>query len=150
MNPEVCFQLLNWGALPFWSLLVFAPRWRWTQRLVHTALVPLVFGGAYLASLFTIEHGALTDIHAAVSLLSKPWAVVVIWAHAVSLDLFTGAWLARDARRQGIRHLYVVPCLVGTLMYGPAGLVAYLLIRALLRRKLELEEHGAASPAVAG
>lgn len=140
MNPEICFQLLNWGVLPFWSLLVLAPRWRWTQRLVHSAFVPLLFGVAYVASLFAIEHGALTSVQAVSALLSTPWGVVVIWAHAVTLDLFAGAWLARDARRLGLHHAYVVPCLIGTLMYGPAGVVGYLVLRAALRRRFSLDE----------
>ncbi len=38
----------------------------------------------------------------------------------------------RDAQRQGIHHLLVIPCLLATLMAGPAGLALYWLLRVLV------------------
>ena len=55
-------------------------------------------------------------------------------------DLFVGAWEARDAKRQGIPHLALVPCLLATLMFGPAGLLAYLALRGVMRRTETLAE----------
>jgi len=46
----------------------------------------------------------------------------------------------RDAQREKIHHLLVVPCLALTLMFGPLGLIAYLSLRAVVRRRLWIEE----------
>jgi hypothetical protein len=51
-----------------------------------------------------------------------------------------GAWIVRDARRQRIDHRLTVPILFATLMAGPVGLAAYLLLRAGLTRRTGLDE----------
>ena len=43
-----------------------------------------------------------------------------------------------DAHKRGIPHLYVVPCLLLTFMFGPTGLLAYFLARAVTRSKRKL------------
>ncbi len=57
-------------------------------------------------------------------------ALLAGWVHHLALDLFIGAFEVRDARRLGIPHLLVVPCLVLTFLPGPIGLLAYLGLRA--------------------
>jgi hypothetical protein len=54
-----------------------------------------------------------------------------------------GAWEARDARRHGIAHWLVVPCLLLTLFAGPLGLAAYLALRWFRVRVMALEERAA-------
>jgi hypothetical protein len=55
-------------------------------------------------------------------------------------DLFVGAWIGRDAIRHQIPHLIVIPCLIGAFMFGPVGLLLYVLLRFMLRKKLLLQE----------
>jgi hypothetical protein len=40
----------------------------------------------------------------------------------------------RDSRQRGIAHGWILPILFLTFMFGPAGWVSYLALRALLRR----------------
>jgi Domain of unknown function (DUF4281) len=40
-------------------------------------------------------------------------------------------WETRDAARRGVPHWMVIPCLLLTFMFGPAGWLAYLGVRAL-------------------
>ena len=49
--------------------------------------------------------------------------------HYLAFDLFVGSWEVSDARKRGVHHLLVIPCLLATFMAGPAGLVLYLLVR---------------------
>ena len=126
MKPEIVFAIVNFGVLPVWALLVFAPGWRWTQRIVHTALVPAVLTTMYLVMLLSAsapEGAGGHSLEAVMVMFSAPWLVVVCWIHYLVFDLFVGAWEARDARRRGIPHLAVVPCLLLTLFVGPAGLL---------------------------
>ena len=51
------------------------------------------------------------------------------WAHYLAFDLFIGGWEVRDAQRHGIPHLLVVPALVLTFLFGPAGWLLYMGIR---------------------
>jgi hypothetical protein len=51
--------------------------------------------------------------------------------HYLAFDLFVGGWEVRDAQERGIRHLLVVPALVLTFLFGPAGWLLYVATRAL-------------------
>ena len=151
MWPTI-FTGCTYGVLPFWLLLVFAPHWRGTQWLVHSALVPLAGVGWYALGLFTdftLEGDALTTLAGVQAALTRPHVAVAAWIHYLIFDLFIGAWQARDAQREGIPHWAVVPCLALTLFAGPIGLALYLGIRLGRRRRWSTREHtpGAGTPA---
>jgi len=149
MDASTLFLICNTAVLPFWALLVFAPGWEWTRRLVHSALVPAALSCVYAAALAIAEtppdanFGSLAGVMA---LFSVPEAVLAGWVHYLVFDLFVGAWEVRDARRCGIPHLAIVPAVLLTLGLGPLGLTLYLAIRASLRRTGSLvEEVGVAA-----
>jgi hypothetical protein len=58
------------------------------------------------------------------------------WVHYLAFDLFVGAWAVRTARAEGIAHWMVLPCLVLTFLFGPAGLLAFAILRFTLTRKV--------------
>jgi len=49
----------------------------------------------------------------------------------------------RDARRRGIPHLWLLPCLFFTLMPGPIGLLLYALLRRARTGVVTLDETSA-------
>lgn len=138
------FLLANYGVLPAWLLLAVAPRSPWTRRLVHSLAPSLLLGAAYAVLLFTDMGGegdaSMFTLRGVMAIFDKPQTVVAAWIHYLVFDLFVGAWQARDAHRLGIPHLWVVPCLVGTLLFGPVGLVAYLLLRLAKGHGASLDE----------
>jgi len=141
MIPEKVFSLCGALVLPCWLLLVFLPRWRWTQRLA-TFVVPLLIAGVYVWMLATAPHvdgAGFNSIAQVRALFSVDRALVAGWIHYLAFDLFIGAWEVRDARRLKINHLFVVPCLALTFLFGPLGLGLYLLLRAGLRRRFGID-----------
>lgn len=133
MTPEQVFLIATYGVMPFWLLLALAPKWRWTQTLVHSALVPVLIGIAYsyyaLTGPFFSGEGGFGSLPDLMVLFRSPEAVLAGWLHYLVFDLFVGAWEVRDAERRGMNHWLVVPCLVFTLMLGPTGLLLYLVLR---------------------
>ena len=124
--------------LPCWLLLLFAPAWRWSQRLA-TFVAPLLLAVAYVYLLLTAQTppGAGFNSLAQVALLfSARQALLAGWLHYLAFDLFTGAWEARDAVQLGMSQWLVLPCLVLTFLFGPFGLACYLLLRLGLRRRI--------------
>jgi hypothetical protein len=144
VDPHVAFLVANFGIVPFWCLLVLAPRWKWTRRIVLTAPLFLALAAVYALLLFTDvtgdERSHMMSLDGVMAIFDRPQVVVAAWIHYLVFDLFIGAWEVRDAERRGIRHLYVVPCLVGTLVFGPVGLAAYLVLRIASGRGASLEE----------
>ena len=61
--------------------------------------------------------------------------------HYLAFDLFIGCWVVRDARRHDISIVLIIPALVLTFMFGPVGLLAYLLIRFVRTRSVVLDDH---------
>jgi len=145
MDPALIFSIANAAVMPFWLLLIVAPGWIWTQRLVHSALVPAALGLLYIGVMFTgspPEGGGFGSLEGVMALFTSPEAVLGGWVHYLVFDLFVGAWEARDARRNGIHPAAVAPCLILTLMLGPAGLLTYLALRGALRGTWTLAETG--------
>lgn len=144
LTPDLVFSVCNLAVMPFWLLLAVAPRWAGTQRAVHAIWFPIVLGLVYLTA-FASSPGApegagFGSLRGVMLLFTIPEVVVAGWVHYLVFDLFVGAWIVRDAQRRGVPHLAVVPCLVGTLMLGPVGLLAYLTLRLGMRRETSLVE----------
>jgi hypothetical protein len=148
MRAETLFQIVNLGVMPAWLLLIFLPRWRWTQRIVHSVSILAVLGvihlGTALAADFP-EGASGLSLQGAMLMFTDPMGMVACWVHYLAFDLFVGAWEVRDAQRHKIPHLAVVPCLVLTNMLGPTGFLLYLVLRAALRGKFTLDEGPAAA-----
>jgi len=121
-----------------------APAWRWTDRIVHAVYIPALLAVAYGFLLFAGQgpKDATFSSLAGVTALfrSSPAIILACWTHYLVFDLFVGAWVARDARRLGVRHVFVVPSLVLTLLVGPLGLLSWLVIRVAARKRLSLVE----------
>ena len=137
MTAERLFSALNLMAVAAWLPLVFLPRVRWTARLLPVAM-PSVLAVVYVvlvAATLTRSEGGFSSLAGVRTLFDDPWALLAGWTHYLAFDLFMGGWEVRDAQRRGIPHLLVVPALVLTFLFGPAGLLLYLAIRWFAPRR---------------
>jgi hypothetical protein len=135
MTAEQLFSILNLVTMAAWLLLIFLPRLRWTAVVVPV-LVPSSLAVVYVilvAATFMRSGGGFSSLAGVRALFENPWMLLAGWTHYLAFDLFIGGWEVRDAQRRGIPHLLVVPSLILTFLFGPAGLLLYLLIS--LRRE---------------
>ena len=133
MTPEQCFSVLNLVALVAWILLVVLPRQRWIGEVVAGVAVPVMLAGAYIvliAANLRGSSGGFSRLADVALLFSNPWLLLAGWTHYLSFDLLVGAWEVRDARSRGIKHWLVVPCLILTFLFGPAGWLLYMAMRS--------------------
>ena len=144
MRPETIFLICNYGILGFWLLLAVAPKWRPTQTIVHSAIVPVVLATVYAILIVTDrpgpQNGNFFSLDGVMRIFTSPQTVVAAWIHYLVGDLFLGAWEVRDAQRIGIPHWAVLPSLFLTLMFGPVGLASYLVMRFVWKKRLTLVE----------
>lgn len=144
MSPETIFSVCSTLVLPGWLLLIFLPRWKWTARFIAACLLPLVLALVYVwlvVTNFGGSEGGFGSLAEVALLFRNPRNLLAGWIHYLAFDLFVGSWEVRDAQRHGIRHLFVIPCLVLTFLFGPAGLLLYFLLRYALRRTLFLGDN---------
>lgn len=139
--PELIFTLINALVVPAWVLLILFPNSAWTQKIVHSGLYPLLFGGIYLFYMiyayFNIPanpDASFTSIKGVQTLFSEPVGMLIGWTHYLVFDLFVGAWIGRDSQRRGVNHLAVVPCLLFSFMLGPIGLLLYVVLRRVTKK----------------
>jgi len=133
------FSVANFIALASWVLLAAFPRRRWAE-LVTAGMVPALLASAYVVILATTwgrTPGGFSSLDAVGQLFENPWMRLAGWLHYLAFDLLIGGWIVRDARDRGIRHVWILPVLFLTFMFGPAGWLAYLGVSA--RKKIASE-----------
>lgn len=140
MDLEQIFSLMSGLAVAGWLALAVAPLRR--PALIAAARVI----GAILALAYVIliyrgltatggpEGGGFGSLKAVMILLSTPAAMLPGWIHYLCFDLWVGTWQVEDAPRAGVPHWLLLPILLLTFMFGPAGLFAYLVVRFVLAR----------------
>ena len=141
MELEQIFSMASLLAMAGWLLLIILPKNQIAQ-LLSGIVLPLVLSGGYL--LLIAQHmqgaeggfGSLADVRA---LFANDALLLAGWIHYLAFDLFIGAWEVRDAQRNGLPHLVVIPCLIMTFLLGPIGLLFYVAIRTAKTRALKLE-----------
>lgn len=137
MTYDLLFSLINASVMPAWALLILAPKWSVTDKIVHSMFYPLLLGGVYIVGMVLAymghgaEGGSFTSIEGVRTLFSADVGMVIGWTHFLVFDLFVGAWEARDARLRGFNHWMLIPCLLLTFMLGPIGLFLYVVLRKL-------------------
>ena len=73
--------------------------------------------------------GNFTTLAGVMKLFDSPGRATLGWTHYLAFDLFTGMWIARDADAKGFSRIVQFPFLFLTLMVGPVGLLAWLIVR---------------------
>lgn len=134
------FNIVFYLAAPFWLLMIAAPTWSRTRRIVSSPLIALPAAAVYAVVVIpnlgellpAVANPSPEGIAAA---LSTPAGVAAGWAHFIAFDLFVGRWKYLDARERGVHPLVMAPVLVLTILLGPLGFIAYLGVRALPWRK---------------
>lgn len=132
MDPASLFQLSGPLAITGWLVLVFSPLMPRAAQIISGLMIPAILSLAYIVFILIGWAGApggFDSLANVMLLFDTPIVALAGWVHYLAFDLFIGAWEVRTARREGIPHLLVLPCLILTFLFGPAGLVLFLTIR---------------------
>ncbi|GAC1358758.1 MAG: ABA4-like family protein [Ktedonobacteraceae bacterium] len=133
---SILFSVSSILVLPFWILMIVAPHWRWTKRIMQSPFV--IIAPAFLYILLVLPH--IGEVFPAVvnptlsgiaTLLSTPTGTTIAWVHFLAFDLFVGRWVYLESRERGINAWLMAPILFLTLMLGPLGFLLFLLVRAI-------------------
>ena len=136
-DPDFLFSAASAIAMLSWLALAFSPQGaRWTPRVRQVAgyVVPLLFAAVYVL-LFASKgmgDGGYDSLAAVRRLFAVPELLLAGWLHYLAFDLFVGSWIAERSGELGVPHLLVLPLLALTFMFGPAGMLAFAVVRVLL------------------
>lgn len=137
MSADQVFSLCNLIALAGWILLAVTPRSHWISKLLAGRVIPLVIAGMYLLLVMAHwgeQNGSFNTLGGVAALFSNRWLLLAGWIHYLAFDLFIGSWEMQNAAERNIPHLFVIPCLFLTFMFGPIGLLSYFALREIAGR----------------
>ena len=127
---SLLFEVANLFVLPFWGLMIVAPNWKVTRRVMDSYLpfmalallyLYLVAGSLTPDSIQALSNPKLPDI---ARFLGTEAGAAAGWVHYLVFDLFVGRWIYLEGRRTGV---WTVHSLVLTLFAGPVGLLSHLI-----------------------
>jgi hypothetical protein len=133
MTPDALFQLTGPMAMLGWLTLVLAPLAPRLSDAIATLVIPALLSVGYTALIlvhWSDAPGGFDSLANVMLLFTNPAVALAGWVHYLAFDLFVGAWITRTARAERIPHLLVLPCLVPTFLFGPAGFLGFLALRA--------------------
>lgn len=138
MSPDSIFNIANAIAPVGWIVLLLLPRWRNADQFIIGVIVTL-FALVYAFVLFHhFQFGdaqKFSSLQGVMDLFTHPELVVAGWIHYLAFDLMTGLFISKNARIHGIHHGLVIPCLILTFMFGPTGLLLYLIVRWIVTKQ---------------
>ena len=131
------FKISTFIALIGWIILAVLPTWALGESIVVSIVVALlcfvyvylVFLGRKHDELGHRVKGGFFSLKGIVNLFKTPRIVLAGWIHYLAFDLMVALYIVTDAAHYDISHWLLLPCLFMTLMFGPAGLLLYLLLR---------------------
>lgn len=143
-SPESLFSFCNTFALIGWVILAISPLHSFLKKTVQFGIIPILLCLVYAYLIFAHfgdSEGGFGSLEEVMKLFSDPNVVLAGWVHYLAFDLWVGSWEVGDAKKRGINHLLVIPCLLLTFMFGPVGLVLYFIIRILAKRKIAFDDN---------
>ena len=136
MTPSTLFTLMNILSAAGWILILVISRfWKGADTFL-VCIVVAILAAAY--SYFNFAHigeaggiAGFSTFEGVTKIFSNPWLIDAAWAHIVGIDLVLGMLIKNNAAKHGIAYGVVVIVLLVTIVFGPLGLLLYLLIRWL-------------------
>lgn len=142
MDADFLFKVINIVALIGWGFIILMPHHSSTKNWVQMGFIPVCLALVYLfIAVFNFgdAEGDFSSIKGIRSLFENDYALLAGWVHYLVFDQWVGLWETYNAKKTGIKHLYIIPCLILTLLLGPVGLLSYLLLRSILLKRLHFQ-----------
>ena len=137
------FDFCNTMIAPFWLLMIFMPKWKWTIRIISSHVPVLIFAIVYIIFIIPgiitlLPIVAKPDLGKIVKLLGTEEGTTIAWIHIIAFDLFVGRWIYLYSLRNQLSPWIISPILFLSLMFGPFGYATFITIdRLVLKTKPE-------------
>jgi len=146
IDPATAFSLAGLLAIAGWAGLVvatFVKALRAYAWPAATVVIPALLGVAYVLliqeGMRAADGGGFGSIAEVRALFANDAALAAGWLHYLAFDLFVGAWIAREGPRAAVPGLLLIPCFALTFLFGPAGLLLFLILRMAFNRRANPE-----------
>lgn len=133
---KISFKFFNLIALCGWVVLIGLPFWEaGSTFVVYVAVSSLALIYGYLLYLSFKEKSiagedrpGFLSLRGVVALFQNPTAALAAWVHILAFDLMVGVYIQQEGSQLDISHWLLIPCYILTLIFGPFGLLLFLII----------------------
>ncbi len=147
MTADQIFRVCGMLAMLGWLGLMLTPVWpkrlrETLPRLIFAVAIPAMIAAIYMVLIvmhWAGHPGGFNSLDAVMLLFTDRWLVTAGWIHYLAFDLFIGGWELADSRERGVPHLAMIPLLLLTFLFGPMGLLGYLIVRLLFKKRIVKE-----------
>ncbi len=140
MTPSQVFSFAGAITFPMWILMITIPNWKVTQFLMQKRVIPIILSILYffyvVQEFFSsgmMDFGTLASV---MNIFTKESAVLAGWLHYLAFDLLIGIWMLEQNKNIQISSLVMLPCLLGTFMFGPFGFLLFTIIKTVKTKKI--------------
>ena len=148
VNSENIYFAANWGVIPFWLLLIFAPNHSLTNFFVQSIIAPMLLAAGYIYLSYNLYlennifdgfelYGGLDGLY---SMFANESLLLIFWLHFLAISLFAGSWIVRDSKRYVIPKIITIPSLILTYFTGPVGILVYWFFRIFFAKKISFND----------
>ena len=148
VNSENIYLVANWGVIPFWLLLIFAPNHSLTNFFVQSIIAPMLLAAGYIYLSYNLYlennifdgfelYGGLDGLY---SMFANESLLLIFWLHFLAISLFAGSWIIRDSKRYFIPKIITIPSLILTYFTGPVGILVYWFFRIFFAKKISFND----------
>jgi len=146
-TTEMIYLWVNAGVLPFWLLIIFFPQSHLCKYLVTSIFPIFLLSGAYIFILFKAylvsfdfvnNFNLYLGLSYVSNLFGNDYYLLMFWTHFVSINLFVGGWILKDAQKFSINKILLAFPLIVTYLIGPIGIFLYWVIRIFYAKRLNL------------
>ena len=109
-------------------MLMFAPQWKWTKKIVLSGCYSLTFAIVYLLLIifnFDVNNFNFSTLENVKQVFTNDYFLLAGWAHYLAFDLLIGAWIVKDSKENNIQSIIIIPILAFTFYLGPIGYIFY-------------------------
>ncbi len=131
MSPQLLFKACNVIVIPAWFLLAVAPGDEITESYCSFAVVAVALCYVFCLIFSEPTEGASFSTLTGVRNLFKrgdDYVVNACWIHYLAFDLVVGQLFTNDLK-DDLPHLIRISCLFATMKFGPAGYLAFALMK---------------------
>lgn len=144
MTYETFFQLSTLLVAPFWSLMIFAPKWEWTKRITASPWIAappaFIFAALTIPDLPELIPSLMQpSLDMIMDMFSTPKSALAVWMYFLGFDLFLGRWIYLETRERSRSLIWSGVMLAITFMFGPLGFLVYLIDRTFISRSTQAE-----------
>ena len=128
ISADELFRLVNMFILPAWLMLIFLPKWNWTNKLVLSGCYTSIFALVYLLLIafnFDINNFNFNTLGNVKQIFTNDYFLLAGWVHYLAFDLFVATWIVKDSNENHIQSKLLIPILGFTFYLGPIGYITY-------------------------